>query len=279
MERIEARRALYARLVAEHGGLPPGSEIEAAFAEIPREKFVAGPPWKIFTRAGYEQAPPDDPAVLYEDVLVSLGTAEPINNGQPSLHALCLNALAIHHGEAAVHVGAGMGYYTALMSRLVGDEGHVDAYEIVPELAERATENLAEYANVQVHARSGAEGPLPACDVLYVNAGATEPLACWLDALRPGGRLLFPLTGTSGMGAMLLVTRQEQGYGARFISPAQFIGCVGARAEDTERKLAEVFHKGHANEVKSLRREGEPDASCWFAGAGWWLSTEAVAAK
>jgi protein-L-isoaspartate(D-aspartate) O-methyltransferase len=275
MERIEAQRAFYARLVAANGGIAPGSEIEAALAAIPREKFVAGPPWKIFTRAGYIEAPSSDPAVLYQDLLVSLGTAEPINNGQPSLHALCLHALAIRKGEAVVHVGAGMGYYTAVLSRLVGDEGRVDAYEIVAELAERATENLAEYANVRVHARSGARGPLPECDVLYVNAGATEPLACWLDALRIGGRLLFPLTGTNGVGAMLLVTRQEHGYGAKFISPTQFIGCVGARTEEMERKLAEAFRKGHTNGVRSLRREGEPDASCWFGGAGWWLSMEA----
>ena len=51
------------------------------------------------------------------------------------------------------------------------------------------------------------------CDAIYVSAGATLPLDSWADALRPNGRLLFPLTpgdrpsGAPGAGAMLLPTR------------------------------------------------------------------------
>jgi protein-L-isoaspartate O-methyltransferase len=45
MERVAAHRLHYARLVAAEAGLQPGSAIEAALAEIPRERFVGGPPW------------------------------------------------------------------------------------------------------------------------------------------------------------------------------------------------------------------------------------------
>ena len=72
-------------------------------------------------------------------------------------------------------------------------------------------DKLAEFPYVTVHGRSGTEGPLPECDVLYVNAGATGPLDVWLDALRPKGRLLFPMTPGEGAGAMLLITKQEDG--------------------------------------------------------------------
>jgi protein-L-isoaspartate(D-aspartate) O-methyltransferase len=151
----------------------------------------------------------------------------------------------------------------------------VDAYEIEPTLAQRAIDNLAAFPNVTVHARSGAEGPLPACDVLYVNAGATEPLAIWLDALRPMGRLLFPMTPDAGVGAMLLVTKQEDGsFTARFLLQAQFISCTGARNEVTERKLAEAFRNNSWSKVKSLHRNDESDDSCWCSGPGWWLSTK-----
>jgi len=122
----------------------------------------------------------------------------------------------------------------------------VDAYEIEPALAQRATDNLAAFPNVMVHARSGAEGTLSACDVLYVNAGATEPLATWLDALSPMGRLLFPMTPDTGVGAMLLVTKQEDGtFTARFLLQAQFVPCFGARSEATEQKLAESFRNSN----------------------------------
>jgi protein-L-isoaspartate(D-aspartate) O-methyltransferase len=275
VDRIEAHRSFFANLVTAQAGIPPGSELAAAFASTPREQFVGPPPWKVFTRSGYVETLTDDPAVLYQDVVVSLGSGGPLNNGQPTLHALCLAALAPEKGERVVHVGAGTGYYTTLLAKLVGESGVVDAYEIEPTLAQRAIDNLAAFPNVTVHARSGAEGTLPACDVLYVNAGATEPLAIWLDALRPMGRLLFPMTPDAGVGAMLLVTKQEDGsFTARFLLQAQFISCTGARNEVTERKLAEAFRDNSWSKVKSLHRNDEPDDSCWCSGPGWWLSTK-----
>ena len=274
MDRIEAHRSFFANLVTAQAGIPPGSELAAAFASTPRERFVGPPPWRVFTRSGYVETLTDDPAVLYQDVVVSLGSEGPLNNGQPTLHAMCIAALAPKKGERVVHVGAGSGYYTTLLAKLVGESGVVDAYEIEPTLARRATENLAAFPNVTVHARSGAERSLPACDVLYVNAGATEPLAVWLDALRSGGRLLFPMTPDGGVGAMLLVTKQEdETFAARFLLQAQFVPCIGARKEATEKKLADAFRNNTWTKVKSLHRNDEPDESCWCSGPDWWLST------
>jgi protein-L-isoaspartate(D-aspartate) O-methyltransferase len=273
-DRIEAHRLFFAKLITANAGVAPGSGIEAALASTPREQFVGPPPWRIFTRSGYVESP-DDPALLYQDVVVSLGGEGPFNNGQPTLHAFCLAALDLKKGERVVHVGAGTGYYTALMAKLVGETGTVDAYEVVPEFARRAVDNLAEFPYVTVHSRSGAEGPLPECDVLYVNAGATGPLDVWLDALRPNGRLLFPMTPDEGAGAMLLITKQEDGgFAARFLLQAQFVPCTGARDEATAQKLSEAFRNSGWTKVKSLHRNDAPDESCWFAGDGWWLSTQ-----
>jgi protein-L-isoaspartate(D-aspartate) O-methyltransferase len=273
VDRIEAHRLFFAKLVTANAGIASGSEIEAALASTPREQFVGPPPWRMFTRSGYVESP-DDPALLYQDVVVSLGGEGPFNNGQPTLHAFCLAALGVKKGERVVHVGAGTGYYTALLAKLVGDSGAVDAYEVVPEFARRATDNLAEFPYVTVHERSGAEGPLPACDVLYVNAGATGPLDVWLDALRPKGRLLFPMTPDEGAGAMLLVTKKEDGgFAARFLLQVQFVPCIGARDEATAQRLSEAFRDSGSTRVRSLHRNDAPDESCWFAGDGWWLST------
>jgi protein-L-isoaspartate(D-aspartate) O-methyltransferase len=273
-ERTLAHRLFFAKLVTANVGLAPGSEIEAAFGSTPREQFVGPPPWRVFTRSGYLESP-DDPTLLYQDVVVSLGGEGPFNNGQPTLHAYCIAALEVKHGERVVHVGAGTGYYTTILAKLVGETGTVDAYEIVPEFAQRAVSNLVEFSYVTVHARSGAEGPLPACDVLYVNAGATEPVEVWLDALRPGGRLLFPMTPADGTGAMLLVTKKEEGgFAARFLMQVQFVPCIGARNETTALRLGEAFRGGNWNKVKSLRRNEPLDESCWVAGEGWWLSTK-----
>jgi protein-L-isoaspartate(D-aspartate) O-methyltransferase len=273
-ERIEAHRAFYAQLIAKRAGVPADSELAEAFRTTPRERFVGGPPWRIRTRHGFVEASENDPALLYQDVVVSLGV-DGLNNGEPSLHAMCIATLRPMKGDRIVHVGAGTGYYTTILAKLVGAEGRVDAYEIEPGLVQRAQENLACLPQVTLHVRNGAEGPLPMCAVLYVNAGATAPLAVWLDALEPGGRLLFPLTADEGGGAMLLITRTGgDAWAARFLFQAQFVDCAGARDEAEEQRLAEAFRNRNWRKVQSLYRNDGPDGSCWVAGRGWWLSTE-----
>jgi protein-L-isoaspartate(D-aspartate) O-methyltransferase len=276
-ERLAAHRAFFARLVASRAGVAADGALAAAFQTTPRERFVGGPPWRILTRNGFVEPPSNDPAFLYQDLVVSLG-ADGLNNGEPSLHAMCIATLRPAKGDRIVHVGAGTGYYTTILAKLVGEQGKVDAYEIEPRLVRRAEENLAPLPQVTLHAQSGAQGRLPECDVLYVNAGATAPVVVWLDALKPGGRLLFPLTPDEGGGAMLLVVRMDGAvYAARFLFQARFVGCVGARELAGERRLAAAFRNRNWNQVKSLHRDDKPDASCWLAGEGWWLSTKAPA--
>ena len=138
MERLEAHRAFFASLITAQAGVPNG-RLSEAFAATPRERFLGPGPWKIFAGGGYITTPTDDPAFLYQDVTVALSEAGKINNGQPVLHAVGLSALNPQPGEMAVHIGAGTGYYTAVLARLVGPDGKVFAYEIEPALAELAT--------------------------------------------------------------------------------------------------------------------------------------------
>lgn len=281
MERIEVFRSFFANLITVGTGLGDG-KVTAAFAAIPRERFVGPGPWSVFTQAGYLRTPSDDPALLYQDIPIGLAEDRQINNGQPRLHAVCLVALDVQEGETVVHIGAGTGYYSALLSSLVGPTGSVHAYEIEEDLAERAKKSLVDWPNVTLHHRSGSAGELPECDVIYVNAGATAPLDVWLDALKDGGRLLFPLTsaGTGakpGPGGMLLVTKAgDEQFSAQFICPVLFVECIGARDEDTGKRLSDAFKRGNLHEVRSLRRGTQPDETCWFAGNNWWLSKAAM---
>jgi len=273
MDRVAEVRKFFARLITANCGIAAGSALEAAFAATPREQFVGPPPWKIFTPAGYIEANSSDTGLLYQDVVVSLGVVAPLNNGQPTLHAYCINTLDLKPGQRVLHIGAGTGYYTTILAMLVGESGSVMAYEIEPSLAARAGRNLAALPQVQLLARTGAEGPLPESDAIYVNAGTTEPLAAWLDALRPSGRLLFPLTPSAGMGGMLLVTKLDDGsYSARFLMQVQFVPCVGARNEATAERLTKAF-RGRRAEVKTLHRNDVRDESCWCWGDRWWLSS------
>lgn len=251
-----------------------------AFCSVPREQFVGPGPCKVFASGGFIETPTADPAFLYQDILVALAPERRINNGEPSLHAISLAALNVREGEIVVHIGAGTGYYTAILAELTGKSGTVLAYEIERDLAQRATANLLSWTNVSVIHQSGSEGTLPVSDVIYVSAGATHPLDHWLDALRPNGRLLFPLTPTEGpngapaVGGILLVTRVgEIRFSARFVCSAAFIPCIGARDEETGRNLSEAFSRGGQQDVRSLRRGTTPDDTSWCAGQRWWLSS------
>lgn len=271
-------RSYYARLIAGKAGTDDARLIEA-LATVERERFVGPGPWKVNCFAGgYVDTPSDDPVFLYQDVVVALVPERRLNNGEPQLHARCLAALHVGEGETAIHVGSGTGYYTGILAHLVGPTGTVLAFEIDQDLATKAAANLAPWPHVSVEAQSATGRTLPPCDIIYVSAGATRPPDPWLDALRPGGRLLFPLTPSAGLGGMLLVTcATDAVFEARFVQPAMFIACEGARDSKDGDELGKAFARGNWHAVKSLRRRTPPDTSCWFSGEGWWLSTRSVA--
>jgi protein-L-isoaspartate(D-aspartate) O-methyltransferase len=274
MVSLQQRRESYARLVAANAGVSGSHQrVIDAFATVPREEFLGPPPWRVLTGMGDVETS-SDPALLYQDALVALKLEAHLNNGQPSLHMASLAALDVQAGETVVHVGAGTGYYSAILAALTGPSGRVIAYEIDDDLAARAKENLAALPHVEVRHQSGTVGPLPPADVIYVSAGATAPLRLWVEALRPEGRLLFPLTPEQGVGCMLLVSRTASGeFAAKCISTAVFTPCIGARDDETGERLSKAFASRDTRNVRSLRYDSHPDETCWFAGPDWWLST------
>jgi protein-L-isoaspartate(D-aspartate) O-methyltransferase len=270
----EKYRSFYAKLVCAEAGLDD-PRIEEAFHSVKREPFAGPGPWWLNLGAHpYVQTPDDDPAFLYQNLLLALDRERRINIGMPSAHAYWLSACKLKEAETVVQIGAGSGYYTAILAHLVGAGGRVYAYEIDEGLAARARENLRDAHQVELRTQSGVTADLPLAGLIYVCAGAAQPSRTWLDALRPKGRLLFPLAPQGVLGGMLLITRPGQGsaWPAKFVGRAAFIGCVGLQDEEAGRRLTEAFSKAWES-VRSLRLDGSPDDSCWFAGDGWWLST------
>lgn len=257
--------------------------IETAFAEVPREDFLGPGPWSIFRmRKAYVPTPTADPVYLYTDDIVGILPEQHINNGQPSLHAFLLSQAAPQESEHIVHVGAGSGYYSAIMANLVAVRGKVTAIEFEPELATRAQANLTPYRNVSVVQGDGSSIAFDTADVIYVNAGATRPADIWLDRLNDGGRLVLPLTTDLGFtgsnwsnmhlrGAVFLVTRKGEEFHARWISPVAIFPCEGMR--DSEKALAVAFESGDPRSVRRLYRDERlPTEQCWVFGPNWCLA-------
>lgn len=274
MEPLEEYRRFFARYIAATAQVAGASRLVEAFALTPREKFLGPGPWKVQTNSGYIETPSDNPLLLYQNFTVALLEEQEVNNGVPSLHALAIAALALEEGQTVVQVGAGTGYYTAILARLVGPAGTVHAYEIREQFHERLEQNLADLPQVKIHLASGAAGELPGCDAVYVNASATAPHPSWLQALHPMGRLIFPLTPAEGSGGMLLLIKQRIASApARFLCPARFTPCIGGREEVLAQRLTAAFEDPRWREVQSYRCGQLPDGSCWFADGQGWYST------
>lgn len=270
--RLESARAFYAgQMAAASGWSDP--RLREAFAAVPREGFLSPGPWHVIFEGHAVRTPDADPIHLCQNVLVAIDRDKGINNGEPSLHARWLGAVAPQPGEAVVHVGAGGGYYSAILSRLVDPGGEVIAYEVEQALAAAARENCRSLANVRIVAGNAAQEPLPAADIVYVNAGVAAPPLSWLDALKPGGRLIFPWRPAPQVGLAVLAVRTQSGFSLRVVSRAWFIPCVGAADGETTVKAPSPEEAARSRSIVPAR-EREPDASATAIYHDLWFSSE-----
>jgi len=274
---IEQARHFYAEELCRVNRITSPA-ICAAFATVPRERFVGPGPWIIQTGGSSWFTEDADPRRLYRDALIVLDEAKRINNGQPSLWAIHLDLLGVRPGDQILHLGCGAGYYSAILAELTGAGGRVTAVEIDEGLAERARISLEPWPQVTVIRADGSRGPFEPADIIVVSAGATHPLPAWLEALKPEGKLLFPLTSTRGAGTMAYLTRKSADhFAARLCGSVFFVDFAGARDAEASTELAHALKRDKGVCVRSLRRDPhEKDESCWLHGNGWCFSRRNV---
>jgi protein-L-isoaspartate(D-aspartate) O-methyltransferase len=256
-----------------------------ALAIVPREDFLGPGPWlTLHAPEGYGSTPDGDPARLYADIPIALDPGRLLNNGAPSLVAALIDALEVEEGHHVVHIGAGTGYYSAILGEIVGPSGCVTAFELDRGFAPRAHRNLVRWPQVTLVAGDGTRQAAEPADAILVSAGCTHPKALWLDGLLPGGRLLIPLTGVRApppaarfgrnlAGQALLVHKQGDRFAARFVEKMGASFCHGARDLLHERLLVDSLRAGGAPEVRSLVRFAHPrDSRCWLHAPEFCLS-------
>jgi protein-L-isoaspartate(D-aspartate) O-methyltransferase len=224
---FEEVRAFFAQMMAVASG-SADPRFERAFDLVRREAFVGPGPWHISVYQRSVETPSADPIFLYQNVLVSLDAAKGINNGEPFLHAAWMGAVAPKAGESVCHIGAGTGYYTAMLSVLTLPGGSVHAFEIEQELAEKARDNLQPFEGISVTHGDATRLQLPSSDLIYVNAGVAAPPLSWLQALNPHGRMIFPWRPSQAAGLAVIISRRQAGFSVKPLMASWFIPCVGA---------------------------------------------------
>ena len=282
---LDILRRAYARRV-HFTSTADDPRLEAALADVRREDFMGPGPWDMPVMgagqaANYRRTPDADPMWLYHDALVGLIPEKELNNGMPSFLTFLISLGRVAAGEHAVHIGAGVGYYTAIIAQLVGERGKITAIEYEPELAARARANLAGYPQVTAFLGDGGTMALDPADVILVNAGASHPADVWLDALKDGGRLIVPLAvgyntpaGLRGTrGGIFVIERHGERFDAVWKSATAIYPCIGMSDAESAASLAEGFKRGGLEKVRRLHRTADvPAEICWASGQGWALT-------
>ncbi|WP_374567378.1 protein-L-isoaspartate(D-aspartate) O-methyltransferase [Ideonella sp.] len=146
-----------------------------ALAEVPRHAFV----------------PPDLQPYAYADSPLPIGCGKTIS--QPFIVAVMTDLLDPQPGDKLLDIGTGLGYQTAILSRLAG---HVYSVELIEALALSARQRLRQLGchNVTLRVANGHQGwPEEApFDKIIVSAAPEEVPPALLAQLAPGGRLVLP---------------------------------------------------------------------------------------
>ena len=184
-------------------------EILDAFRSVPRELFL----------------PPEQAGRAYDDCPMPIGFGQTIS--QPYIVALMLQELDVRKHHRVLDVGAGSGYQTAILARLVAK---VCALERIEDLTERAMGVLAGLgiANVTICTADGSVGwpeEAPFDRIICGAAGPDIPQA-WIDQLVDGGVIVAPV---GGEGVQKLVRVEKKGNVVRRdqLADVRFVRLIG----------------------------------------------------
>lgn len=115
----------------------------------------------------------------------------------PGLVIRMLRHAEIYDGAEVLDVATGAGYSAAILSRLLGNH-RVTSIDVDPYLVDAATGRLGEIGLHPKILTVDATGPLPGEYDRIVSMVSVRPIPeSWVAALKPGGRLVTVIAGTS----------------------------------------------------------------------------------
>jgi protein-L-isoaspartate(D-aspartate) O-methyltransferase len=181
----------------------------AAMERVPRELFL---PEGLRGRA-------------YDDAALPIGGGQTMS--QPYMVAKMSELLSLDGDERVLDVGTGSGYHAAVLAELAQE---VVTIERVPELAERARQNLraAGYDNVEVRVGDGTLGVPDRAPYDAIAVAAAAPLLpeSLYDQLKVGGRIVVPVGGRSNQ-RLELIVRSPEGPAVVRSVPCRFVPLLG----------------------------------------------------
>jgi protein-L-isoaspartate(D-aspartate) O-methyltransferase len=286
MSDLADRRRFFAEEIEAICHLQMPTLVEA-LAAVPRERFLPPGPWAILSLADYvpgtvttpRVTPDGDAKRVYHNIGIAIDASRQLFNGQPATLAAWVDALGLTAGARVLHIGCGLGYYTALMAHCVGPSGRVVAFEIDEALAAGARTNLASIEWVDVRVGDGRSLDGESFDAILVNAGVTHPETAWLDALAPDGRLILPLTcaigpmGPISKGFVIKLSKRVDTFDAAIVTMVAIYSAIGIRDPEMNNRLGDALKRSVFPAIRRLRRDAHDQSlACWLHGPGFCLS-------
>ncbi len=210
-ERIaDEREQMVAEQIAARGIRDP--RLLKAMRQVPRHEFV----------------PETVRANAYRDHPLPIGYRQTIS--QPYIVALMTEKLKLSPDARVLEIGTGSGYQAAVLSKLVA---RVYSIEIVEELAERASRDLARlgFHNVEVRAGDGYRGwPEHApFDGIIVTAAPDHIPKPLVEQLAIGGRMILPLG--DHWQQLIVLRRTAKGIEREDVIDVRFVPMTGEAIE------------------------------------------------
>jgi len=200
--------------VARYGDVLGSSKLSPnvldAMINVPRHLFV---PENLQSRA-------------YDNNALPIGSGQTIS--QPTIVAVMTELLSVTFQDTVLEIGTGSGYQAAVLAEV---SGFVHTIEIIPELAESASDLLAdlEYSNVMVHTGDG-YGGLPdfaPYKAIIVTAAPQSIPEALLEQLMPGGKLVAPVGPIGSTQWLTVWTKHDDGtITEQVIMPVRFVPLV-----------------------------------------------------
>jgi len=154
--------------------------VKNAMLKVPREEFI----------------PPENKPYAYADQPLPIGDGQTIS--APHMVAIICEKLNLTEGMKVLEIGTGFGYNAAVVSELLGDDGHLFTVERLESLAKQARDNLKRtgYSDkVTVITGDGTIGYSEEApyDRIYATASAPEIPEPLKEQLKIGGKLILPV--------------------------------------------------------------------------------------
>jgi protein-L-isoaspartate(D-aspartate) O-methyltransferase len=134
----------------------------------------------------------------YEDIPLPIGYGQTIS--QPYTVAFMLELLEPKQNQQILDIGSGSAYTSALLAKIIGQNGRVDAYEIIKALIDNAKKNLKNYPDFNINFYLSKDKIIEKINKKYdrilVSAASDNIPSNLIDILKINAKLVIPVNNS-----------------------------------------------------------------------------------